>query len=230
MPTERFYRLPEEKQQTIRMAAFKEFSRVPFEKVSINRIIQNADISRGSFYTYFLDKQDVVEFLMRENFEQLTKLCKDELDSNGGDFFAMVELMFEYFMGKMKTTKELMDFAKNVFANQENAQLLGFRKWPCLGPTGKIEEEDPVKWMYEKVDKSRFYFATEEEFWTLVTMAMGSLVFSLKQFYEYPDRPDNIRRTFRRTMEILKHGVYKKQTEPEKSRGDMGQAPNKTGA
>ena len=51
MPTERFYRLPEAKKQVIRQAAIKEFVRVPFEKASINQIIQNADISRGSFYT-----------------------------------------------------------------------------------------------------------------------------------------------------------------------------------
>ena len=65
MPTERFYRLPEGKRQAIREAALKEFARVPFEKASINQIIRNADISRGSFYTYFVDKQDVVEFVYK---------------------------------------------------------------------------------------------------------------------------------------------------------------------
>lgn len=55
MPTERFYRLPEGKRQAIREAALKEFARVPFEKASINQIIRNADISRGS-----LDRKSVV--------------------------------------------------------------------------------------------------------------------------------------------------------------------------
>ena len=53
MPTERFYRLAAEKQSAIWRAAFDEFASEPFEKASINRIIQTADISRGSFYTYF---------------------------------------------------------------------------------------------------------------------------------------------------------------------------------
>ena len=44
MPTERFHRLPEEKRQAIRAAAVLEFARVPYEKVSINQIIHNADI------------------------------------------------------------------------------------------------------------------------------------------------------------------------------------------
>ena len=73
MPTERFYRLPEAKKQVIRQAAIKEFARVPFEKASINQIIQNADISRGSFYTYFEDKQDVVRYIFETDAGMLRK-------------------------------------------------------------------------------------------------------------------------------------------------------------
>ena len=53
MPTERFYRLAKEKAEKIRIAAIQEFKRVPPDEASINKIIQSADISRGSFYTYF---------------------------------------------------------------------------------------------------------------------------------------------------------------------------------
>ena len=85
MPTERFNRLPEAKRQAIREAALKEFARVPFDKASINQIIRNADISRGSFYTYFVDKQDVVEFLLKDTFEKMEDICKKELNHNGCD-------------------------------------------------------------------------------------------------------------------------------------------------
>ena len=56
MPTERFLRLPKEKIEAIRIAAAKEFIRVPLEEASINRIVHDSNISRGSFYTYFEDK------------------------------------------------------------------------------------------------------------------------------------------------------------------------------
>ena len=49
MPTERFYRLPEEKKRSICSAAVKEFARVPLDKVSINQIIKEADISRDVY-------------------------------------------------------------------------------------------------------------------------------------------------------------------------------------
>ena len=71
MPTERFNKLPEEKKKAIRDAAMEECIRVPFEKVSINKIIQNAGISRGSFYTYFEDKRDVVRYIFSDTADKL---------------------------------------------------------------------------------------------------------------------------------------------------------------
>ena len=63
MPSERFFHLPEEKKRRIKKAALKEFARVPLEEISINRIIRDAEIPRGSFYQYFEDKQDLQTFL-----------------------------------------------------------------------------------------------------------------------------------------------------------------------
>ena len=75
MPTERFLRLPKEKIEAIRIAAAKEFIRVPLEEASINRIVHDADISRGSFYTYFEDKQDLLKGLI-DIFQNLIKSAK----------------------------------------------------------------------------------------------------------------------------------------------------------
>lgn len=206
MPTERFYRLPESKKQMIREAALKEFARVPFDKASINQIIRNADISRGSFYTYFVDKQDVVEFLLKDKYEEMERLCKEELNTSGGDYFAMVELMFEYFVRELQTTKDMIEIAKNIFSNQENTKVLGMR-WP--EPDCAEREDSPIRWTYENVDKSRFRFESLEEFAAMATLAMSALAFSLKQYYEYPDRLDSIRKRFFRLLDVLKYGSYR---------------------
>ena len=66
MPKERFLNLPEEKKQRIIDAAVAEFSRVPFDQVSINKIIRSAEIPRGSFYQYFDDKLDLLSFILQD--------------------------------------------------------------------------------------------------------------------------------------------------------------------
>ena len=80
MPTQRFFKLKEEKRRLILEAAAHEFSRVPYSAASINQIIKEADISRGSFYTYFEDKQDLVEPVLPTASSPLPAIvkCKDE--------------------------------------------------------------------------------------------------------------------------------------------------------
>ncbi len=86
MPSATFFNLPEEKRRRLIEAAWEEMTSVSFDKVSINRIIQNANISRGSFYQYFTDKNDLLHFLLKELREELSDLFA-EPGFHQGDLF-----------------------------------------------------------------------------------------------------------------------------------------------
>jgi AcrR family transcriptional regulator len=64
MPKQTFLNLPEEKRNTIVHAAIEEFAEYGLENASTNRIVENSGISKGSFYQYFEDKQDVFMYLL----------------------------------------------------------------------------------------------------------------------------------------------------------------------
>jgi AcrR family transcriptional regulator len=64
MPKQTFFNLPEEKREKIVSAAVDEFIEYGLENASTNRIVENSGISKGSFYQYFKDKQDVFKHLM----------------------------------------------------------------------------------------------------------------------------------------------------------------------
>ena len=80
MPTDTFFRLPQEKRTKLLDAALEEFSRVPFAQVSINKIIQGAGIPRGSFYMYFADKEDLFRHLLGTYRQRLCQLACQALD------------------------------------------------------------------------------------------------------------------------------------------------------
>lgn len=50
MPKDTFFRLPDDKRNRILKGAKKEFYNCTFSEASINRIIKDAEIPRGSFY------------------------------------------------------------------------------------------------------------------------------------------------------------------------------------
>ena len=70
-----FYNLPDAKRERVIRAIMAEFAGNDSDKVSINRIIERADISRGSFYQYFDDKVDLAEVVLRS----LVDLSLEEL-------------------------------------------------------------------------------------------------------------------------------------------------------
>ena len=204
MPTDRFYRLSEEKKQMIRKAAIKEFARVPFEKASINRIIKDAAISRGSFYTYFTDKQDVVSFIFEDSHDQITKYCYDSLEQNNGNYFQMLRDLFEFFI-EWLGTKDMMDMARNVFSYQDNMAAMGFRSEPDF-PAGE-EALCATMTHLDRINQEGWRIHSEEEKSALMMLGMSTLLFGIAQIYKRPDNLEHVRRMFNAKLELLQYGV-----------------------
>ena len=206
MPTERFYRLPEAKKQVIRQAAIKEFARVPFDKASINQIIQNADISRGSFYTYFEDKQDVVRYIFEDNARLLKECCEKELEKNDGDFFGMLEWLFEFTIHQLTESKEMVELVRNVCSYQENTRALGF-EIGCKPPMGGRDKEETTQWFAKRIRMEQFARRTEDELEAVLQLGLTSLILSVRFYYEQPDQLDVIRKRYLDSLEVIKHGA-----------------------
>ncbi len=90
MPTQTFVNLPKEKKDKILAAARKEFSSTAFEEASINKIVKEAGIPRGSFYMYFADKNDLLGVLLEEFRNQYLTFLKKKAARSKGDLKEMV--------------------------------------------------------------------------------------------------------------------------------------------
>lgn len=94
-----FYNLPDAKRERVIRAIMAEFAGNDSDKVSINRIIERADISRGSFYQYFDDKVDLAEVVLKS----LVDLSLEELfravSVSNGDIFYVYTKAFDVIAG-----------------------------------------------------------------------------------------------------------------------------------
>lgn len=100
MPKQTFLNLPEEKRNAIVNAAIDEFAEYGFESASINRIVANSGISKGSFYQYFEDKRDVFMYLLTLLEQEKISYFKDKRPpGNNMD-------TFQYFRWMIKTGME----------------------------------------------------------------------------------------------------------------------------
>jgi len=78
-PKTTFSNLPLEKQEKIVAAAVSEFARHGYRKASINTIIRDAGISKGSLYQYFHNKEVLFVYV----FERFTRLVKKTVAAQG---------------------------------------------------------------------------------------------------------------------------------------------------
>ena len=98
MPSTTYYNLSKDKKERIFNAGVLEFSYHDFNDASVNTIVRIANISKGSFYQYFDDKEDFYWFIVMDiiygqvgNYEVLLKV-------NKGDLFKTEEELFNHIL------------------------------------------------------------------------------------------------------------------------------------
>lgn len=99
MPKTLYYKLSDDKKKRIISAAREEFIKHKFEDVSINAVVKKAKISRGGFYLYFADKEDLYYCLIDEatvillnKLKDIMRVCKDA--------FEVCDKAFDFYIGK----------------------------------------------------------------------------------------------------------------------------------
>lgn len=201
MPSERFLRLPEEKQRVIFTAAMEEFVRVPYDKVSINKIIQKAGISRGSFYTYFEDKGELLSFVLEDTGKQWQEIGMKCLRESGGNLWKMMENLLSFGIEFCKTN-DMVRFHQNLLMYQEN-HLFDF-------PWGKEEEKILETQFYQNTDLSEFQDTSMEYYVMVLEQLILAMVISIAFFYKQPAHEEKIKERFRKKMQIIRYGVCRR--------------------
>lgn len=118
-----FQNLKEDKKNRIIDAALVEFSTRPFNEASITNIVKNADISRGSFYQYFGNKENIykhlVNFLYTKHRDELVNI----LIENSGQLYPSLLKFYENYIDDLFESKYFA-FYKNTF-RYVNHYLIG---------------------------------------------------------------------------------------------------------
>lgn len=95
MPKDTFFNLPVEKRETITGVAIDEFAHYSYGHASINRIVNNSGIAKGSFYQYFEDKQDLFFYILQKMTEEKVAYLSPILqNSTELDFFQLVRALY----------------------------------------------------------------------------------------------------------------------------------------
>lgn len=117
----KFYSLYKEKQERIINSAFKEFAKNGYEMASTNEIIKDAEISKGSLFSYFTSKRGLYLFLLDYVLVIIDKIY-EELNYDETDFFNRTRDLGLVKFRIMKKYPKVFDFLNTV--TKEDAKEL----------------------------------------------------------------------------------------------------------
>lgn len=214
MPTERFFNLPDEKKQRITVAAAAEFSRVPFDQVSINQIIQAADIPRGSFYQYFGDKLDLLEFILRDCRTKVEQAALTALTETGGDLFSIFPAMLDAILDQGAETQNARIFL-NVFPNlklEDGGRIFPYFRLHALTESRGCGAEIFQTYL-SYLDGYLRQGIPLEDITDTLEILVAMLHYTVAQLYFYPKDQQRIRTHFDNKLAILKRGLLREETD-----------------
>lgn len=196
MPTSTYFRLPEEKRERLLAACWSELTRVRFADVSVNRIILQARIPRGSFYQYFVDKEDMIRYLLTDMREYFINLLRGILTGSHGDLFAIPQGSFDQFVSQGGTDPILGRFIQVLKLNPGLDTQAFMTSGPEMLPTQLWELVDPA---FLK-EKDREY--ADHVFHLLCAV----LAYAVAGTLQDPSRRKYHREIMRLRVEMLKYG------------------------
>ncbi len=200
MPSPRFMRLSAEKQAAIWEAAVQEFLDKPYEKVSINKIIKQAGISRGSFYTYFVDKRDLLVFILWGSRQQWYQFCIESVRESQGDFFAVMSRLLE----------ETIEFCRNNHVFNLHKNLIMYPE-PILEhlPGPRDCEREINDTLLSKIDRRKFRDPSDAGVTAVAKIAAMILFSTLAEFCRKPEQEELLKANFEELLDVLKRGAYR---------------------
>lgn len=203
MPKDTFLNLSKEKQKALIDAATKEFSRVSFEDASINQIIKEAKISRGSFYMYFDSKEELYFYILKGKRSILETIFLNELKIQKGDLIETFIVLYERFVTKKQ---EKDTFFCHVIQNTS------FKHPKFLKPNFLEENSNVLNTLYQEVDSSLFLNFNKEVFQEMFRILQMETMYSFMMFFTENMDENKAIESHKMRMNLLKNGIYKRRT------------------
>lgn len=198
MPKDTFFNLPKDKQQKLIKAIKNELSRVPFAQFSINQIIKEADIARGSFYQYFTDRFDMLEYIMLQFRQEMKNLLIERLQQNGGNIFDLFEFIFNSCI-EMSKKDENGALYRNVMSDIKiNAEF-----YLKMSDNGRKKQHD-LNLLLPYFNTERLNIKNEEELQDLLYMLMTLSIMAVAEAFLYVEQQTQIKQEYKRRLILIK--------------------------
>ncbi|MHC1695892.1 MAG: TetR family transcriptional regulator [Eubacteriales bacterium] len=202
MPTTTFRNLPPEKRDKLTAAIKDELARVPFDKVSINKIIQAAGIPRGSFYQYFTGKEDMLTYILDGYRDIMLDRIALSLRASGGDLFLMFSDMLSHALDFADNIRHMRLLRRLLSDGQSSFNMFDHKpeKSACLEKLAGIRS---------LIDTTKLDIRQEGELEEMVSVMLSICAAVVMEAMHHPSEIKEIRSKYNKRLELVARGFLK---------------------
>lgn len=133
----------EEKENKLLVAAFNLFTLKGVKKTSIQEIVNDAGVAKGTFYLYFKDKYDLQEYLIVKTSKQLfSAAIKASSTKDFPNYKEKIVFIIDYIINIFISNKHLLTFiSKNLSWGLYKDHIYSFIDEPSIGLLELFEQE-----------------------------------------------------------------------------------------
>lgn len=194
-----FEKLKDKKKHNIIESIGNVLSRQNIDNMSIIEIADEAEISRGTFYNYFNDKNDAIGEYCKFYMHKFIDLFKIVFKEEDNDLF--------------KTIRKLFIKVRNVFKNETYMKIIKNIKYlndlsTIITLENDIDNElnKFVDYIYENINKKDLDINNKTDMLTIVQL-IGSIFSSSLIRYARGESEKNIDRIFEKKISIIEKGI-----------------------
>ena len=199
MPTKTFFNLKEDKRKRVETALIHEFGKGSFEQASITNIVNEAEIPRGSFYQYFVDKKDVVTYLIQKFILLDHQKVLEALIDTNGDIFEAGLRIYDY-----RTKETILNFdiglARNILEELRRNNINIFENKDIL------EKEKSLK---EYINKDNLKINSEEDLYYFIRILTAVIRSVTMEVFSERISKEEGRKMLEKELEIIRKGIEK---------------------
>lgn len=203
MVKQTFLKLSENKRKNIIDVAKKEFAAVPLHKASINKIIKELGLARGSFYNYFDNIEDLYFYILTDFRDNVKNKLSALIDENNGDVFEGFIEIFDYILESNKDEVD-RDITKNLFLNfsSNNKNFISPRPEMC-------EIKEHIKALYKKIDTKNLKVKNDMELFEVIQMLKDNLFQNIMHYFMFNMPEQIMKEKYINRINIIKYGICK---------------------
>ena len=200
MALEAFNNLKEKKKANIFNAISRCLRNTCYDELSVNEIVKEADISRGSFYNYFLDKNDAVKTMIDNDLKKYFDVYMNTITESNNSLFDGTKNVYKLIANSLSDKINLTVMRNLKFFSELVFESIKSKKY-------EAQLNRIVQWLIDNTNEGKTYLNTIEKMSNILDMIIILVMNAIFSQTITKDKPfvDNV--DFEYKLSVIEKGI-----------------------